>query len=100
MRKFTAAYRKLLIDRTLLLVLMHGFAASSVPAIGHAARELFAAMYEILTNEAGATPEQARDFLSRGMLINTVLAIGMQEHIDDNPWVKSLLDVLMEPDDT
>lgn len=100
MTKFTAAYRDLVIDRTLLLVMMHGFAASSVPAIGHAARELFAAMYEILTIDAGATPEQARDFLGRGMLINTVLAIGIEKHIDDNPWVKPLLDVLIFPGNT
>ena len=97
MTRFTVAYRNLLVDRTLLLVMLHGFAASAVPAIGKAARELFATMYEILTTEAGATPEQARDFLGRGMLINTVLAIGMEEHVDENPWVEPLLDILMQP---
>ena len=98
MTRFTAAYRKLLVDRSLLLVIMHGFAASAIPAIGHAARGLFATMYEILTTEAGATPEQARDFLGRGMLINAVLAIGIEEHVDENPWVKPLLDILLPPE--
>ncbi|MEO6941516.1 MAG: TetR/AcrR family transcriptional regulator [Terrimesophilobacter sp.] len=94
MTRFTEAYRSALIDRTLLLVILQGFAASSVPAIGHSARKLFSEMYEILRDDAGATPDQARDFLARGILINTVLAIGIQEHIDDNPWVKPLLDVI------
>lgn len=101
MNRFTAAYRELMLDRELLLIVMHGFSACSVPAIAKSVRRLFASMYELLTERAGATPEQARDFMARGILMNTVLTIGITEHLDESPWVRPLLEAIgtLHPDD-
>ena len=79
-----AAYTQLLADRDLLLVLMHGFTASSTPEIGSRARRSMGDIYvQIL--RTGCTPEQARDFVAQGMLLNVMVAIGAPEHADDGP---------------
>jgi AcrR family transcriptional regulator len=90
-----AAYADVLMDRTLLLIVLQGLAASSVPAIGEAARALFARLYGMLTRDGGATDEEARAFLANGMLLNALLAIDMREHLDEHPWVAPLIDVML-----
>lgn len=76
------AYSDLLADRDRLLVLMHGFVASGVPEIGEQARRSMAAIYEVIRG-AGATAEQARDFVARGMLLNVMIAIDAPGHLHD-----------------
>ncbi|HRN28867.1 MAG TPA: TetR/AcrR family transcriptional regulator [Terrimesophilobacter sp.] len=94
MPTFVADYKRIVVEPTLLLVIMHAVFAASVPAIGDRARELFVRMYDILVNEAHATPEQAHEFLGKSLLLNTVLAMDIENHLDENPWVKPLLDLI------
>lgn len=94
MSTFVADYRKIVVDPVLLLVIMHAVFAASVPSIGDRARELFVRMYDILTSEAHASPEQAHDFLAKSLLLNTVLAMDIESHLDENPWVRPLLDLI------
>lgn len=89
------AYADVLMDRTVLLIVLQGLAASSVPAIGAAARSLFARLYGMLTREGGATDDEARAFLANGMLLNALLAIDMREHLDEHPWVTPLIDAML-----
>lgn len=79
-----SAYAGLLADRDLLLVLMHGFTASATPEIGALARQTMGDIYELIMR-TGCTPEQARDFVAQGMLLNVMVAIGAPEHGDDGP---------------
>ena len=86
------------LDETVMLVLLQGFATSSVPAVGAYVRGLLAEMYQVLIDDADASPQEARDYLARGLLINTVLAMGYQEHADDYPWVGPLIAALPADD--
>ncbi len=96
--RFTERYGRTVLDETVMAVLLQGFAASSVPAVGAYTRGLLAEMHDILVERSGASPEQARDYLARGLLINTVLAMGYREHVHDYPWIEPLIDaVLSDP---
>ncbi|GAA3745969.1 TetR family transcriptional regulator [Leifsonia bigeumensis] len=97
--RFTSAFRRTVLEESVMLVLQQGFAASTVPAVGAYVRGLLARMYLVLVEHANATPEEARDYLARGLLINTVLAMGYREHADEYPWVKPLIEVVIGPDD-
>jgi len=90
--RFTDSYGRTVLDETVMFVLLQGFATCSVPSVGAYVRELLAAMYEVLVDRADTTPEEARDYLARGLLINTVLAMGYREHADEHPWVAPLID--------
>lgn len=96
MSTFTADYKRVVVDPKLLLVIMHAIFSASVESIGDRARKLFVLMYEILTQEAGATPEQAHDFLGKSLLLNTMLAMDIESHLDENPWVAPLLDLVRD----
>lgn len=86
------AYIDLLADRGLLLSLMHGFVAGSEPAIGRAARRGFLDVYRLLRREGGFSAEEARTFLSGGMLLNTLVGIRMADDYDDDPDARELID--------
>jgi AcrR family transcriptional regulator len=94
--RFTAAFRRTVLEESVMSVLQQGFAASAaVPAVGAYVRDLLAGMYGVLIEHANASPEEARDYLARGLLINTVLAMGYQEHSHHHPWVQPLIDVVL-----
>jgi len=86
------AYADLLADRGLLLSLMQAFMLGADPAIGPAARDGFLRVYRLVREEAGFTPEMAGDFLSGGMLLNTIVAIGLPLDYDADPTARELLD--------
>ncbi len=85
-----SAYRQLVDDRAQLLVLMHGFAAGAEPEIGTMARRGMAYVYGLIIDRTGCTPDQARDFLAHGMLINVLLAIEAPAHAGDDPGLAEL----------
>lgn len=96
--RFTERYGRTVLDETVMLVLLQGFTSSSVPAVGAYVRSLLDEMYQTLVEEAGATPEEARDYLARGLLINAVLAMGFRERVGEYPWIQPLIDaVLSDP---
>ncbi|WUJ75284.1 TetR/AcrR family transcriptional regulator [Kribbella soli] len=68
-------YHRLLAEPEVLLVLMHGFSASGEPAIGDCVRQRFGSIYALIRELTGATPQQAREFLSAGMLITVMSAM-------------------------
>lgn len=78
------AYLRLARDQDLLLVLLHGFMAAADPALGPAMRRCLTDIYHLVRNLTGADPEQARDFFARGMLINTLVALRIPEHPDED----------------
>jgi TetR/AcrR family transcriptional regulator len=86
------AYVSLLADRGLLLSLMHGFVLGSDPHIGYAARCGFLKVYEFLRTEAGFGPEEVREFLAGGMLLNTLIGLRMSDEYQTNPLARELID--------
>jgi TetR/AcrR family transcriptional regulator len=86
------AYVELLNDRGLLLSLMHGFVLGSDPNIGKEARCGFLEVYSFLRDEAGFSAVDAHQFLSAGMLINTMVGLRMSDEYDSNPVARELLE--------
>lgn len=84
-----SAYSELVLDRDLLLVMLHGFATSTddVAAVSRAA---MSGIYSLIRERTGCTPEQARLFIANGMLINNLLAMMAPEHLDEDPALAEL----------
>lgn len=88
-------YVELLADRGLLLSLMQGFMLGADPEIGPTVRAGFLDVYRLLRDEARLSPEAAADFLSGGMMINTLVALRMGAEFDADPEVRELLTAAM-----
>jgi TetR/AcrR family transcriptional regulator len=86
------AYVGLLNDRGLLLSLMHGFVLGSDPQIGAAARRGFLEVFRFMREEAGFSAADAHQFLSAGMLINTMVGLRMSDEYDSNLLARELLE--------
>ena len=48
-------------------------------------------VYRLLRDEAGFTPEQAAEFLSGGMMINTLVGLRMGVDYDRDPDVREMV---------
>jgi AcrR family transcriptional regulator len=89
-REMGEAYVRLLQDRDLLLVLMHGFTAGADPVVGRIARSTLAQAFRLHSDRTGATPEEAREFVAYGMLINVLIASGVGGHLGEDPDLDAL----------
>ncbi|WP_345518779.1 PIG-L family deacetylase [Nocardioides conyzicola] len=81
-QRLRVAYAALVADRHLLMLLMHAFSASSIDEVSAVCRRCLGRIYTTLA-ATGATDEQVRDFLARGMLLKVMVAVGAPEHLDD-----------------
>ncbi|MEQ1736628.1 MAG: TetR/AcrR family transcriptional regulator [Rhodoglobus sp.] len=88
-------YVSLLADRGLLLSLMQAFMLGADPEIGPTARAGFLRVYRLLRDEGRFTPEQATEFLSGGMMINTLVGLRMGADFDTDPEVREMLTAAM-----
>lgn len=78
--------------RGLVLSLMHAFVLGSDPVIGECARQGFLDVYRLMRDEAGLGDARAVEFLSGGMLINTLVGLRMADHFDDEDGARELLE--------
>ncbi|WP_097211148.1 TetR/AcrR family transcriptional regulator [Rhodococcus sp. OK270] len=85
-----ASYGELVSDGDLLLVMMHGFSAGGTPEIGAQARAAMSEIYTQIRTRTGCTPEEAREFIAKGMLLNVLLAMQAPEHFDEDPALAEL----------
>jgi len=83
------AYTRLLADRDLLMVMMHGFAAGEDEAIAARGRQCMAEIYELLAS-TGCTPDRATAFIAHGMLLNVMLAMRAPEHLGHSDGLAAL----------
>jgi AcrR family transcriptional regulator len=87
------AYRELMSERELLVVLLHGFAASRDPAVGEVVRERFGGIYRLVRELTGASAAEAREFLATGMLLTVMAAMGVAGPEPINcQWATEILD--------
>lgn len=78
LRAMGGAYDQLLDERTDLLRLqLHSQAACQEPAIAKAVREGFKSVLDTVTEVSGADPESVREFMAKGMLLNTLGAMNI-----------------------
>lgn len=87
-RRMADVYHELIADRGLLLSLMHLFSSGHDPVLGPVARERFLGVYRIVRDEAGLAGPDAVAFLAHGMLINTLMAMRLQDM--DDPDAREL----------
>jgi AcrR family transcriptional regulator len=86
------AYLDLVEKGGIVLPLMQAFLLGHDPVVGPSARAGFIRMYRVLRDEAGLGAEGATDFLSRGMLINTLLTTRMADLYESDDDARELVD--------
>jgi len=85
------SYERLMSERELLLVLLHGFSASGEPAIGECVRERFGGIYRLVREVTGASPTETREFLASGMLLTVMSAMQvLGPEAISLPWAEEL----------
>lgn len=87
------AFKTLLGQRELLLLLLHGFAASGDPAVGPVIRRRYGDIYRLVRELTGADAAQAREFLSTGMLLTVLSAMDVvgPDLTGREPWADELM---------
>jgi AcrR family transcriptional regulator len=77
------AYKKLLADRTLLLVQLQSYAACSDPDVRAAVREGWGLLYRRVREVSGASRGEIHQFFAEGMLLNLGAAVGLPGEAKD-----------------
>lgn len=80
------AYATMMQNRDDLLVLLHGFAAAADPEVQANVRQRMAQIFELIQRRSGASPEEVRTFVARGMLITVIAAIDAPELLGFPDW--------------
>lgn len=83
-------------DRDLLLLQLHGHAASpELPLVRDAMRDGFARLVRFVRETSGAPEDEVQRFFARGMLLNVIAALDVWEL--DEPWARLLVDPPQPP---
>jgi len=82
-------YRRLLADRTRLLLQMQGFAACDDPAVRETVRVAFGTHWHTVAEITGLDPVRLKVFIALGMLLNDVVAMDLASL--DEAWARACL---------
>lgn len=85
------AYMELLSDRRMLLLQMQTYAACDDPDVRAVVRERFAELYRYVERASGASGEEVRAFVARGMLSNVAATLNLPEICSDDDWARRFL---------
>lgn len=93
LESLAGAYNGLLAERDLLTMLLHGFAASSDPAIGPVVRDCFGRTYQAVREMTGASSDEIRDFMATGMLLAVLASMNIvgRDPVPLAPWMSDLI---------
>jgi AcrR family transcriptional regulator len=83
------SYRRLLDDRTLLLLQMQGYAACDDPEIREVVRAEFARLYRFVSRASGAPAQTLRAFFAEGMLMNVAAAMDLSSLKEE--WARTCM---------
>jgi AcrR family transcriptional regulator len=78
-----ATYKRLLIDRTLLLLQLQAYAACSDPDVRTVVREEWGRLYRRVADASGASKDELHHFFAEGMLLNLGAATGLPGEAKD-----------------
>jgi hypothetical protein len=84
-----AEYRRLLADRTRLLLQMQGFAACDDPDVRETVQAAFGTLWNTVSAISGLDPARVKIFIAIGMLLNDVAAMDASNL--DLAWAKARL---------
>jgi AcrR family transcriptional regulator len=77
------AYKRLLPDRTLLLLQLQAYAACSDPDVRSVVREEWGRLYRSVEDASGASKEEIHQFFAQGMLLNLGAATALPGEAKD-----------------
>lgn len=77
------AYKRLLADRTLLLMQLQAYAACSDPDVRTAVRAGWGRLYRRVVQVSGASRDEVHQFFAEGMLLNLGAAVGLPGKAQD-----------------
>lgn len=84
-----AEYRRLVEDRTALLLHLQGYAACDDPDVRETVRTHFRQLWETVATLSGMDPLRVKIFLALGMLINNATAMDVLDLDED--WARGVL---------
>lgn len=84
-----ATYTELRKDRTVPLIMLHGFAACDEPDIRETVRHEFAQLWRTVERVSGVSPERVKRFLATATLLDGAVAMDV-ENLDE-PWATALI---------
>jgi AcrR family transcriptional regulator len=91
------AYEQILVERTLLQVLLHAFAAAGDPEIGPVVRDRYGRIYRLIRELTGAPVADTWRFLSTGMLLTVLAALRVTgPDAIEAEWARDILTDLYE----
>lgn len=83
------AYLDLLADRTRLLVQLQSYSACDDPRVRVTAQRGWERLYSFLEHEAGAGPDELREFCANGMLLTVAAAVDLFSA--DPKWIERFM---------
>lgn len=89
------AYLELIPDRDLLRMMQHSFTMAADPLLGPAMRDCLVRIYRLVRELTDATPDEARDFLAGGLLVNTLVTLQFPQIVEDDPYAAELVESAM-----
>jgi AcrR family transcriptional regulator len=88
LRAMGKAYIDLLVDREMLLVQLHAYAACADPDVEVVVRRGYGELYELVQRASGADADEIRHFFATGMLLNVIAAMNLGRAPE--PWARRL----------
>jgi TetR/AcrR family transcriptional regulator len=91
LRVMRRAYRSLLADRELMLLMLQGYAASEDQEIRETMRRCSAEVFAQIQAMPGLSTEQARAFFAEGIWLAAAAALNLMEIATEETWAQTLL---------
>lgn len=88
LEKIGLSYADILRDRNLMLIQLHAYSASVVPAIGDTVKAGVQRVVEYIQVETGVTNDEIQQFIGRGLIATISVSLGI-ENLQE-PWAQAL----------
>src|SRR5262245_40028864 len=88
LKKIGLSYADILRDRSLMLIQLHAYSASAVPAIREAVKNGLQRIVEYIQGETGVTDSEIRQFIGQGLLAIVNVALGIERL--QEAWAQAL----------
>ncbi|WP_232668750.1 TetR/AcrR family transcriptional regulator [Pseudonocardia sp. TRM90224] len=96
MQTLGIAYRELIVDRSVLRVMQHGFMLGGDPVVGPQMRRAMTSIFVVVRELTGDDDDAVASFLATGMMINVMITLEMSEHVEEEQLIARLLACVMK----
>lgn len=95
-RQMGEAYIRLVADRDLLTLIMHGFSAGADEPVAELARFTLGEAFRLFRDRTGASADDARQFVAQGMLTNVLVATDALAHVGEHEGLDGLVECALD----